>query len=154
MNEEKLFYFVKPHVVVPQQRVIADAFLTRLENRAHFMVLGKGETKELPEEFWQGHYGYIAQIDPAWKDLKRMIFDFSYVYGRGINWGVLAGEEGLTARAREVLGNKRWSEAKPGTIRRDFMKPEGISYNTVMHVSDLERVDEEIANAVNFGLFS
>jgi hypothetical protein len=146
MMAEKVFCFTKPHNPINQQRVILGDFEDMIKELADVKILASGETEPLPQEFWNGHYDYLKDVAPDWTDLRRMKFDFTYVYGRGICWLIMQGERGLTDVARDVLGNKR--NPKPGTIRRKYMNltPAGISYNTVMHVSDLERVNEEITN--------
>ena len=149
VNQELVFYFTKPHLRTQQQKDAEQLLLRKISKRADITIADRGITRELPVAFWQGHYGYLAEVAPDWtEELRRMIFDFSYMYGRGICWGVLEGDVGLTRIAREVVGDKKNPAA--GTVRKQIMVPNGIAYNTGIHVSDLGRVKTEIINLQRF----
>ena len=154
IDPELFLFFVKNHVDRRSQRRVCSVFLDRLHKTGSFFTaLRRGETLPLPESFWKGHYGYIAEVEPGWTDLRRMIFEFSYLHERGISYVIGAGAMGITSSARKVLGNKRWNMAEEGSLRKIYGSPD-MGYNTVAHVSDSDRVRVEIDNMHEHGILA
>ena len=141
---ETVFTFIKPHIKKKQARGIQREFKRRLlETEESFIIVTNGLTRELLESFWIGHYGHITE--EAFPEKRRMIFEFSCMYRRGILFEVIRGKRGITTHAREVLGDKKYEKAEEGTIRNLYGHPD-MGFNTIMHVSDLERVEYELEN--------
>ena len=155
---EIVFDFIKPHILSGTAPVIQGEFRGGIVGRGgSFAVLAYGRTPQLPEEFWWGHYGYLIDkykdtaLEKAVNEIvPKMIKDFSSRYGRGLWWEVLLGTVGLHETSRNVLGDKL--NPAPGTIRADYMIPSGEPYDTVMHVSDFNKVRRELENFAEKGI--
>ena len=150
-----VFDFIKPHVLEGDAPIIRKDFRLGVERKGvNFAVLACGRTPQLSEEFWERHYGYLIEKykgteleDETMMIVPAMIEDFSFKYGQGIWWEVLLGKCGLCGTAREVLGDKK--NPAPGTIRANY----GVEkYNTIMHVSDLDKVKRELKNFAEHGI--
>ena len=155
---EVVFDFIKPHVLPMEALKARTDFRVGVQRAGgNFSVLAHGRTPQLSKEFWEGHYGYLIEKHKGGRFGKmvetlvpQMIGEFSSKYGQGIWWEVLLGREGLCKTSREVLGDKL--KPAPGTIRANYMVAGDAVYNTVMHVSDLGRVQVELENFAENGI--
>jgi hypothetical protein len=122
-----------------------------------FTILARGRTPGLPKEFWDGHYGHVIERcvggpneEKAKTIIPAMIDDFSSSENdQGIQWEILIGMSGLSLAARHVLGDKE--NPAPRTVRGTYMGTDA-GYNTVMHVSDSDRVQKELRNFAENGI--
>jgi nucleoside diphosphate kinase len=126
---EQTVFFVKHLDVGVSDQIYDYLFLGVPSIRGIPLVQARG-VFTFGEDFWQEFYSHLRELYP--KDLDKMASEFA---GKPIDLGILAGNNVIT-NVRNLVGETRYAETSPETIRRLWGHPDRRIWDNVAHSSD------------------